>query len=106
MDGFHYLIIVDAILTGGTPGTVYHLTPDDFASGDGAIVSRHKLGVLEALDLGRSLELTMPSRVDIIAVEAKDVADFGEGLTPEVARAVPSAVAKIRELLKPVLTQV
>lgn len=97
--GYRHLIIVDAIQTGGRPGETYWLTPEDMETRDTAPVSEHKVGILLALKLGKSLGLEMPDRVDILAVEAADVTSFGEELTPEVAAAVPGAVRQVLDRL-------
>jgi hydrogenase maturation protease len=104
--GYDYLIVVDSILSGRQPGEILHLTPDDFQIGTESFVSQHKIGVIEAIELGRSLGIIKLTRVDIVAIEVKDITDFGEYLTPEIAAAVPVAVKCVLELLAPVLTQV
>jgi hypothetical protein len=45
-----------------------------------------------ALELGKALGLPMPSRIDIVAVEAGDVTSFRDRCTPEVEKAIPIAV--------------
>ena len=93
--GSDVLIIIDAIRTGGRPGELYWLDPEDMPCGDGASVPEHKIGILKALKLGRALGLAMPERVFVLAVEAADVTTFGEELTPEVAASVPGAIRQV-----------
>ena len=50
-----------------------------------------RLILLTALDLGKTLGLSMPSRIDIVAVEVEDVASFGDRCTPRVEKAIPVA---------------
>lgn len=97
--GFNSAFIVDAIQTGGMPGAVYCLKPEDF---DGQSANRndpHGTGLLQALELGRRLGWPMPQDVTIVAIEAGDISNFGDELTPEVERAVPVALEKIENLL-------
>jgi hydrogenase maturation protease len=97
--GYDTLIIVDALQTGGKPGELYRLTPEDMQIPNTAPVPEHRIGILRALELGRSLGLDMPERVEILAIEAADVTSFGEGLTPGVAASIPGAVREVLSLL-------
>jgi len=45
-----------------------------------------------ALELGKTLGLPMPSRIDIVAIEAGDVTSFRDTCTPDVEKAIPIAV--------------
>ena len=45
-----------------------------------------------ALEMGRMLNIPLPSDIKILGIEAKDVETFGENLTEDVARAVPKVV--------------
>jgi hydrogenase maturation protease len=96
--GFKSAVVIDAIQSGGTPGAVYCLKPEDFA----VRLNRsdlHRIGLLQALELGKSLGWPMPQDVTIVAVEAGDAGSFGDDLTPEVAKAIPVALEKIENLL-------
>lgn len=97
--GFDSAIIIDAIQTGGTPGAVYCLKPDDFGSPKVNQNDQHSMGLLSALELGKSLGWPMPQDVTIVAIEAGDAGHFGDDLTPEVEKAIPVALEKIQELL-------
>ena len=93
--GYDNLIVIDAVQTGGEPGNLTWLSPDDFHLTDDYTTSEHKMGILQAIRLGESLGLPVPPRTSLLAVEAVDVTNFGEDLTPEVERAIPSAVKQI-----------
>jgi len=96
--GFRRAIIVDAIQTGGEVGEVYRLSPRDFVVRD-RFSHLHSLDFFQTLSLGRRLTGDIPDEVIIVAIEVKNVSDFGEDLTPEVERAVPAAVDQVlREL--------
>jgi len=90
--GYDRAIIIDAIRTGGKPGTIYRLTPDDLPPQRTDLTSQHQLGLLHALQLGKELSQPMPEKIAIIAVEAEDIHNFSEELTPLVAQAVPQVV--------------
>ena len=97
--GFDRAIIVDAIQTGGEPGSVYRLSPQDFIARH-AFPHLHNIDFFQTLMLGRGLIPDLPDDVVIIGVEVKDVSNFGEDLTPEIERSVPSAVGQILQILK------
>ena len=76
-------IVVDAIHTeGGIPGTVYRLTPDDLPSFNANAV--HDASFKAALELGRRLGAKLPEEIVIYAIEAENLWEFGEWLTPAV----------------------
>ena len=99
--GFDYAIIVDAIQTGEKPGKIHLLALRDLSFQHHYSSSQHHISLFQALELGKSLALSLPGEVTILAVEAEDVTSFGEGLTSNVEKAVPAALRMIeREINK------
>jgi hydrogenase maturation protease len=98
--GFDSAIVIDAIRNGGVPGEIYCLKPKAFGSQQKDRTDQHRTGLLQALELGKSLGWPMPEDVTIVAIEAGDVTSFGEDLTPAVENAVPVALEKILYLLE------
>jgi hydrogenase maturation protease len=94
LTGYDSLIVVDAIQSGAKPGEVRWLRTEDFEL-RGRTCSQHNVGILQALELGKQLGLYVPADVRIMAIEAYDVTNFGEDLTPEVAGAIPKAIEYI-----------
>lgn len=98
--GYDKVVIIDAIQTrGGTPGQLYILEEQDFErSIHGS--SPHGINIATALALGRRLvSKEMPKQVVFFAIEAKDLVNVSEKLTPEVEKAIPAIVARVvREL--------
>jgi hydrogenase maturation protease len=95
---FDRVIIIDAIqTTGGRPGEVYLLEENDFErSVHGS--SPHGINIATALALGRKIAPErMPKRVVFIAVEAEDLVNVKESLTPKVQAALPGIVRKVEE---------
>jgi len=92
MIGFDRAVIIDAILTGATPGTIHVLSPEDVPTQRSASV--HDLNLPTALALGRQAGAHLPDSKDIllIGIEAADVQTFDETLSPEVEAALPHAV--------------
>jgi hydrogenase maturation protease len=90
--GYDHVVLIDAIqTTGGTPGQVYELQPEDFFSAR-HLSSPHQVDFATALELGKTLGLPMPSSIDVVAVEVGDVTSFRDRCTPEVEKAIPVAV--------------
>ena len=98
--GFDRAIIVDAIQTGGKIGEVYRLSPEDFVARDG-FPYLHTIDLFQTLMLGRMLNRSVPDEIIIVAIEVKNVSDFGEDLTLEAERAIPAAMDQVlRELAR------
>jgi hydrogenase maturation protease len=92
--GYDRAVLVDSIQTeGGAVGAVYKLTLDDLPTLHADAV--HDASLKAALELGRRLGVRLPWDIKIIAVEARDLLDFGETLSPLVAAAVPAAAALV-----------
>jgi hydrogenase maturation protease len=88
-------IVIDAMRTGGRPGTIRRLVPGELGAGVRTF-SGHDAGVAEALCLGRVLGL-LPPRIAVFGIEASSAHD-GE---PAVAlrAALPRLVSMLlREL--------
>jgi hydrogenase maturation protease len=100
MVGFQRAIIVDAICSGSTPGTVRVLGPDDLPTRHSA--SAHDLNLTTALSLGRQAGAVLPHRADIrlVAIEAADVVSFGESCSPPVAESIGRAADEVISILR------
>ncbi len=86
--GFDRAYIIDAIKTmNGKPGDIYRLSSDDFNATRYA-TSPHSLNFATALELGKKLNMPLPSKIDIFAVEVIDTLNFSEECTPDVHNAV------------------
>ena len=97
--GFDRTIIVDAIQTGGEPGQVYHLRPSDFVARH-TFPHLHNIDFFRTLSLGKQLLPGLPEEVRVVAIEAGNITNFGEGFTPEVEKAVPVAVRYVLSILE------
>jgi hydrogenase maturation protease len=98
--GFDRAIIIDTIQSGGRPGKIYRLTTQDFGIPQKDAFSEHNMSLFQSIEMGKRLELHMPNQIVIIAVEAENVTDFGESLTPAVEKAVPGVIKQVLEELK------
>jgi hydrogenase maturation protease len=91
--GHQCAIVVDAMVSGGQPGTIRRLSAGEVPTQRTAIA--HGIDLPRALELGRSLGLEMPSRVRVVAIEAESVLEFRHDLTPAVAAALEPAVEAV-----------
>jgi hydrogenase maturation protease len=100
MIGYDRAIIVDAICTGATPGTIHLLSPDDIPTQRSA--SAHDVNLPTALEFGRQAGAHLPSfeNILLVGIEAADVQTFDESLSPEVEVVLPEAVNQILSLLQ------
>ena len=98
--GYDHAIIIDAIQTGAPAGTIHTLTPSGRPTQRSA--SPHDVDLPTALALGRQSGAHLPADKDIliIGVEAAEVLDFGETLTPAVEAAIPALIEAVLGLLK------
>jgi hydrogenase maturation protease len=97
--GYDKVIIIDAIQTKeGQAGRIYRMKPEDF-SFTKHLSSPHQINLATALELGKMLDLAMPQKTTVFAVEAKDVTNFSEKCTPEVEQAIPEVVKMVLQEL-------
>ncbi|MHB8122913.1 MAG: hydrogenase maturation protease [Desulfuromonadaceae bacterium] len=94
MAGFKRAVVVDAMLSGATPGTVQRFDPKDFVTTRNTF-SSHDTDFATAYDLGRMAGVSLPEQLSFWGVEAREFDLFGKGFTAEVAAAVPVAVERI-----------
>lgn len=103
LTGYQKVILIDALSSGKHPkGRVVSFPlsqiPDLTA---GHTASAHDTSLRNALNLGRSMDIDLPKDEDIIivAIEAENVYDFSEELSPQVAAAIPAAVNLVIDLI-------
>jgi hydrogenase maturation protease len=97
--GYDEVIIIDSVQTEKEQaGQIYRMEPQDF-SATKHFSSPHQINLTTALELGKMLNLAMPQKITIFAVEAKDITTFSEKCTPEVEQAIPKVVKMVLEEL-------
>ena len=101
LSGYDDAIIVDAINTGRAPiGTVSVMSLDELPNPAlGHFGSSHETNLQTALQVGRALNASLPNQITVVAIEAQEVYDFSETLSPALADAVPRAVESVLNLL-------
>ena len=89
------VVVVDAIATGDSPGSVFRFTPDDVDIESLRSHTSHGLSLPNILFAAR-LQGALP-RVVIYAVEIGDITCGFDTLSPRVAAAVPDVAAMIAD---------
>jgi hydrogenase maturation protease len=88
------VIVVDALEANGSPGRVYRLEPGPKPLPSALRhASTHSFGLATAVELARALG-RLPPRLVVYGIEGASFGN-GRGLSPEVARAVEEAVARV-----------
>ncbi len=97
--GYQRVILLDAMVTGAPPGTVHQLTGEAFTK-SAHLGSAHEADLPTVLALGQRLfPGKMPHEVVVIGIEAQELTEFSETLTPAVAAALPAVVSAVESLL-------
>ncbi len=92
-----HLVVVDAVLGDGAPGSIYRLERDDLPKGLRAKQSAHDSDLIESLNLCGLLDKA-PKSVVVIGIQPADITPYGIELTPAIA-------SKMDELVKLVLDE-
>ena len=99
LTGYVRAVIVDALtLPEPNPGRVHKLDLTSFA-GMARLVGSHDISLSQAFQLAERFSIPMPGEVIILGVEAAEVHEFSEELTPPVARVVEPLARQIYDLL-------
>jgi hydrogenase maturation protease len=93
------LIVVDAVMGGGEPGTLYRLEKDDLPKGLRIKCSAHDSDLVEALNLC-SLMDTGPEEVVVVGIQPADIEPFGLELTPRIAEKMDELIERVLDELK------
>jgi len=98
--GFERAVIVDAICSGGVPGTVRVLSPDAIPTQHSS--SAHDVNLQTALALGRQAGAQLPTteNIRLVAIEAADVLTFCQECTPSVQGAIEQAADTVLAILQ------
>ncbi len=91
-------VVVDTVHAHpGEPGRIHRLDLAGASLVQGG-ANTHGLGLGEAVELSRVLDL-LPERLVVVGIEGEHF-DWGEGLSPAVAAAVPRAAELVREVCR------
>jgi hydrogenase maturation protease len=97
LNDYEDVLIVDAMVMENPDVGRLHLFSLDSLQPTLNLCNSHQMSLPTAVHLGTSLGYNMPTKIDVLAVEALDVETLSEEMTPKVAAAV--GAAKERALL-------
>lgn len=90
--GYEKVILIDAMRTPeGIPGTVRHLTPENFVETLN-LSNLHDINFIQALETSRLLGIGLPSEIHIIGVEIEEDRVFSEELTDTMKLRYPGVL--------------
>ncbi|HUF31955.1 MAG TPA: hydrogenase maturation protease [Acidimicrobiales bacterium] len=98
LEGCETLILVDAMATGGAPGTVVVLEPDPTGSDGAAALDAHSIDPQAVLAMVADMGGTI-GRVLVVGCQPASLEE-GIGLSPPVTAAVPAAVETVISLVQ------
>jgi hydrogenase maturation protease len=97
---FKVVIIIDAIKTlNGIPGTVYQFVPEDFKETT-HLSNVHDISFLTSLKLAKQLDIPIPEKVHVIAIEIVEDMVFSNDFTPQVQARYPEILEEVSEIVK------
>ena len=96
--GASRVLVIDAVVGGGIPGTLHVLGRADLEEGPRP-VSSHGITVLDAIKLAA---LTHPGlEVTLLGIAIDPPSSLGEGLSPMVSASVAEATKRVTQLIAP-----
>ncbi len=97
--GYEEAILIDSIQTrGGKVGDIYEFSPETLKHTI-RLASIHDLNLATLLEFGRMMNMSIPEKVTIIAVEIEDNTNFKEGCCDLVEAAIPKVVEMVEKQL-------
>ena len=104
LDGYHTVILVDAMPRGGAPGTLYTMEPDSAEmESDSAAVDAHAMNPMRVLAAAKSMGARWDRLLVVGCEPSPDAVDpdgpGALGMSPEVEHAVTEAVEVVRRLV-------
>jgi hydrogenase maturation protease len=97
VDGASPVLVVDAVVGGGAPGTIHVLDRVDLEAGPRP-VSSHGITVLEAIELAAQFNPAL--EVVLIGISIDYPSSLGEGLSPKVAASVGEAAHRVMNFIR------
>jgi len=92
-EGKEKVIIVDAVKTDDTPGSVYKLDLSVVQEDETVQLSLHQIGLKNVFKMASMMDLN--PEVTLIGIVPKDYQDYNIGLSEEVEKAIPLAIETV-----------
>ena len=92
-EGKEKVIIVDAVKTNDTPGSVYKLDLSLVQEDETVQLSLHQIGLKNVFKMASLMDLN--PEVTLVGIVPKDYQDYNIGLSDEVEKAIPLAIETV-----------
>ena len=92
-EGKEKVIIVDAVKTNDTPGSVYKMDLSAVQEDDTVQLSLHQIGLKNVFKMASMMDLN--PEVTLVGIVPKDYQDYNIGLSEEVEKAIPLAIETV-----------
>ena len=92
-EGKEKVIIVDAVKTNDTPGSVYKLDLALVQEDETVQLSLHQIGLKNVFKMASLMDLN--PEVTLVGIVPKDYQDYNIGLSEEVEKAIPLAIETV-----------
>lgn len=99
LDGYDALIIVDAMERSAPSGALFVLEPDLEHLATDQPIDLHQTDSESVLRMAAAVG-SLPSKVWIVGCQARECDELGAGLSEDVRRAVPGAVARVEAMIE------
>jgi len=93
LSGYDRAVVIDVVQDEARVGEVWRLDTEELENV--SATSSHGIGLGQALRLARLMGLPVPGQILIYAIAAADTQTFGETLTPQLTKALPTIVRRI-----------
>lgn len=103
ISGRKFVLFVDAVARGATPGAIHTMTGEEVLAGSPSGTTAHETGARELL-AAAMLTGDMPEAVRIVGIEPESF-DTSIGLSRRVQSVLPEAVAQARSILNSFLNE-
>ena len=98
--GYDEAILIDALALDGAPGAVSTFPLNELPNFSAEhTTSAHDTSLQNALKMGYSMGFSLPRQITIVGITARQLHDFSEVLSADVAASVPVAAQAVMDLL-------
>ena len=97
-EGKEKVIIVDAVKTDDTPGSVYKMDLSVVQEDETVQLSLHQIGLKNVFKMASMMDLN--PEVTLVGIVPKDYQDYNIGLSDEVEKAIPLAIETVLKELE------
>lgn len=97
-EGKEKIIIVDAVKTDDTPGSVYKMDLSVVQEDETVQLSLHQIGLKNVFKMASMMDLN--PEVTLVGIVPKDYQDYNIGLSDEVEKAIPLAIETVLKELE------